>query len=98
MTVLRHPGVYRRGFTLVELLVVIAIIGTLVALLLPAVQSARESARRQSCMNNLKQMALACHNYEGTWGVLPVGAMTAAAGQGNENDGFGWGVAILPFI
>jgi len=87
-----------RGFTLVELLVVIAIIGVLVALLLPAVQSAREAARRQTCLNNLKQMALAIHGYEDTWKVLPVGAMTAAAGQGNENDGFGFGVAILPFI
>src|SRR5262245_31201574 len=95
---MRHDPSRYRGFTLVELLVVIAIIGTLVALLLPAVQSAREAARRQTCMNNLKQMALACHSYESTWGVLPVGAMTAAAGQGNENDGFGWGVAILPFI
>lgn len=87
-----------RGFTLVELLVVIAIIGVLVALLLPAVQSAREAARRQSCLNNLKQMALAMHGYEDTWKVLPCGVITAAAGQGNENDGFGWGLAILPFM
>jgi prepilin-type N-terminal cleavage/methylation domain-containing protein/prepilin-type processing-associated H-X9-DG protein len=88
----------RRAFTLVELLVVIAIIGILVALLLPAVQSAREAARRQSCLNNLKQMALACHSYEDTWKVLPCGAITAPAGQGNENDGFGWGLAIIPFM
>jgi prepilin-type N-terminal cleavage/methylation domain-containing protein/prepilin-type processing-associated H-X9-DG protein len=88
----------RLAFTLVELLVVIAIIGVLVALLLPAVQSAREAARRQSCLNNLKQMALAMHNYEGTWKCLPVGALTAAAGQGNENDGYGWALAILPFM
>ncbi len=86
------------GFTLVELLVVIAIIGVLVALLLPAVQSAREAARRQTCLNNLKQMALAMHSYENTWGVLPVGAMTGPTGVGNQNDGFGWGVAILPFM
>ena len=88
-----------RGFTLVELLVVIAVIGVLVALLLPAVQAAREAARRMSCQNNLKQVALAMHNYESALGVYPPSFCIRPGTVLSGNNG-SWSAQgrILPYI
>src|SRR5687767_11089363 len=96
-----HAGRRLRAFTLVELLVVIAIIGVLVALLLPAVQAAREAARRNRCLNKMKQLALANQNYLSARRRFPPGhthPRTPPCSGSGLNGGPPWSVLILPYI
>ena len=97
-----HRGRPRSGFTLVELLVVIAIIGVMVGLLLPAVQAAREAARRMQCSNNLKQLALAVHNHHDTYGFFPPSnsdpRWRMKLNDGNRWDRLGYMTHLLPYI
>lgn len=96
-----HSSRTRRGFTLVELLVVIAIIGILVGMLLPAVQAVREAARRATCLNNMRQLVLACHNYQSANQKYPSGAtVTPVPGAPGEYFPFGesWVISVLSFI
>jgi len=98
----------QRGFTLVELLVVIAIIGVLVALLLPAIQAAREAARRADCINRLRQIGISVHNFVDAKGVFPTGGsvifpniedyVVNGVPLGPEKQGLGWGYQILPYL
>lgn len=95
---MRRTGSRRRAFTLVELLVVLAVIGLLAALLMPAVQQARAAARHNSCLNNLKQIGVALHNYYDANQVFPPGWMAAQVPGADYNNYFAWSALLLPYL
>jgi prepilin-type N-terminal cleavage/methylation domain-containing protein/prepilin-type processing-associated H-X9-DG protein len=92
-----RSGARRGGLTLIELVVAISVIGLLVALLLPAVQQVRESARRTTCTNHLRQLGLALLNYESAHGVFPPGSIMSESST-SDMSGWGWAAMLLPFV
>src|SRR6218665_1878959 len=97
VALIRHYG-KKAAFTLVELLVVIAIIGILIALLLPAIQAARESARKSQCLNNLKQLGLACQNYADGKKQFPNGKVIRGTGGIDAQNMACWSLELLPYV